>query len=126
NFFCMPLYALHDFCSRRIVPKVADPMPTVWTILEEDSMSKAILDIAICFQEAIEAIGAANLSIGFRRFPKGSCADAALLLGTYIRRLGLAEPKLISGRRGDHTHAWLELDDGLVIDITANQFEDFD
>lgn len=60
-------------------------------------------------------------------FPTGSCADASILLGSYLKDNGIDGFVLIKGRRGEgaslETHYWLEKGD-MLIDITADQFED--
>lgn len=63
----------------------------------------------------------------FRDFPNCSCGDAAVLLGQYLydRSLGLWE--YVGGERESdlHSHAWIE-HAGLIVDITADQFEEVD
>jgi hypothetical protein len=62
-----------------------------------------------------------------KNFPHGSCGDASTLLGQYLfdQSLGLWEYTGGERERDLHSHAWLECD-GLIIDITADQFEDVD
>lgn len=84
---------------------------------------KKIEEIVSKFRLAIEHSNKDKLIISLHKFPKGSCLDATLLLGTYLRSLGLGEFLYESGWRENHSHAWLEKD-GLIIDITADQFED--
>jgi len=79
--------------------------------------------MAIAFRRAIERANPVTLGITFTHFPHGSCGDAAILLGTYLEANGIDDLKYICGQRGNRFHAWLERD-GLVIDITADQFED--
>ena len=60
-----------------------------------------------------------------RSFPQGACGDASILLGEYLHEQGLGV-WVYAGRERDsdlHSHAWLE-QDGLIVDITADQFED--
>ncbi|MGH3906498.1 MAG: hypothetical protein ACRDTE_20305 [Pseudonocardiaceae bacterium] len=63
------------------------------------------------------------------RFPAGSCSDASILLGEHLLKHGFGDWEQVSGeRRTGHlfaTHAWLERD-GLIVDITADQFADVD
>ena len=58
-------------------------------------------------------------------FPKGSCGDASLLLGEFLYSHGEGDWIYVAANRsGDgHTHAWIEKD-GLLVDITADQFDD--
>lgn len=60
-------------------------------------------------------------------FPAGSCADASVLLGSYLKDNGIDGFVLIKRRRGEgvtlETHYWLERGD-MLVDMTADQFED--
>jgi hypothetical protein len=62
-------------------------------------------------------------------FPNGSCGDAALLLGRFLRDSGFGDFDYVCGEAIDagrtQTHAWLQRD-GLIIDITADQFDGVD
>jgi hypothetical protein len=64
---------------------------------------------------------------GLATFPRGACTSATNLLGQYLKDRGLGTWTRRSGMRtvggGCATHAWLELD-GLVVDLTADQFAD--
>ncbi|HPC51831.1 MAG TPA: hypothetical protein PLV05_01885 [Verrucomicrobiota bacterium] len=81
------------------------------------------------FRFAIESCDKSLLPITFRDFPSGSCGDAALLLGCYLRERGLGEFEHVTGERGvaaDGTwqsHAWLERN-GVFVDITSDQFNE--
>ena len=63
------------------------------------------------------------------QFPRASCQDASMLLGTYLKDSGLGVFDYVFGwRRADRpltpvveTHGWLEQGD-IVVDITADQF----
>lgn len=64
-----------------------------------------------------------------QKFPRGACGDSSLLLGAYLKDLGISGFSYISASRGDcvlntwTSHAWLQ--SGVcVIDITAGQFPD--
>lgn len=78
------------------------------------------------FRNATE-ICAPSLGITFKSFPRGSCGEAVLLLGTYLIEQGLGEFQYMLGEYGvckDSNwsyHAWLQ-SDSLVVDITADQF----
>lgn len=65
-------------------------------------------------------------------FPTGWCGDAAPLLAQYFTDSGLGHFDYVCDERTNddpvavwQTHAWLE-QDGLIIDITANQFPEID
>lgn len=68
-----------------------------------------------------------DLGPQFAGFPKGACGDAAMTLGAYLTRCGLGEFDYVLGTRIEHasdessSHAWIE-QDGLVVDITADQY----
>ena len=63
---------------------------------------------------------------GFIGFPSGRCACASELLAKYLHENGV-ETYYMSGQHGygweSQNHAWLETFDGLVIDITRDQFK---
>lgn len=85
--------------------------------------------LASRFREAIEACDPKHLTIGLEDFPRGSCGDASLLLGTYLREHGRGDFTYILAERreGDSwfSHAWVEID-GVLVDITADQFPEID
>lgn len=80
-------------------------------------------------RSAIEALPREKLPITMLAFPAGSCGDVSLLLGTYLKDSGIPDFEYVSGDRGSHdantwtSHAWLARG-SLVVDITADQFED--
>ena len=60
-------------------------------------------------------------------FPRGACGDSAVLLGQYLQDCGFGI-WTFNGRSSAHddsTHAWIERD-GLIVDVTADQFDDVD
>ena len=90
-----------------------------------------ILILAKRFRRAIETTPKSTLPLGFAEFPSGSCADASIILGAYLHDQGHGSFALFRGSRGRMdddtygTHAWLIQDD-LIVDITADQFDDVD
>lgn len=62
-----------------------------------------------------------------RRFLLGWCTTASILLGEHLRESGLGDFHTRSGIRCDlgvnQSHAWLNRD-GLIVDITADQFDE--
>lgn len=82
------------------------------------------------FRAAIEAAYDKNLladDILFRRFPKGCCGDASVLLGHYLLENGIETDYVCGTYYGDDTfdrqsHAWLQIN-GIVIDVTGDQFQ---
>ena len=96
------------------------------------SSAATIRSSAAAFRRALEMIPRKDRGVSLAEFPHGSCSDAADLLGTYLSERRLSEFVYVSGERqypGDPTrrssHAWLE-QSGLIIDITAVQFEKVD
>ena len=78
--------------------------------------------LAARFRRSIEACRA-TLPIWLQDFPNGACLDASLLLGHHLKRTGIGNPTYVRGAKDRQTHAWLEMD-GVIIDITADQFDD--
>jgi len=81
------------------------------------------------FREAIERTPKQGLIISLKDFPEGSCGDAVLLLGHFLTAKGFGKFDYMVGNyvKKDKSywgHAWLQQRD-LIIDITADQFEDF-
>lgn len=86
-----------------------------------------IRELAKRFREAIRKCDKTELPLSLADFPTGSCADASILLGTYLKDNGIEGFTLIKGKRGKgnslETHYWLEKSN-MIVDITADQFED--
>lgn len=81
------------------------------------------VDVTHSFRKELEAqrvLG--QLPTHLQRFPQGCCGVVSELLGDYLNtQLGL-RAEYVCGERDGGSHAWLELD-GLVIDITSDQFD---
>ena len=77
-------------------------------------------DAATRFRAAIESCHRDVLPISFQDFPRGSCGDAAPMLGEYLNEIGLGPWLYKVGKRSSdgHWHAWIE-QNGLIVDITA-------
>ena len=89
----------------------------------EDCDFFSIQKLAAEFRSAIERCPREQLPIAFTNFPRGACGDAALLLAKYLENNGHIGLAYVLGMRGGGSHAWLKRD-CLVVDITADQFED--
>ena len=104
------------------------PTENIERMIEEDLMRKIRLQTEI-FRTAIEACESEELPVSLQDFPRGSCSDASLLLARYLQSQGVWPLIYVSGqtnadeRHQIQTHAWLEIDD-IIIDITADQFDD--
>ncbi len=83
----------------------------------------AVRAAATSFRTALEQGGLRLISLA--QFPHGSCGDTCELLGQFLFDSGLGQWIYCSGQRDEpfQTHAWLERD-GLILDITADQFGD--
>lgn len=59
-------------------------------------------------------------------FPTGCCKSTSWMLGHHLKLLGVGEEIRYSwGRRGEATHGWLVVD-VMIVDVTADQFDDED
>lgn len=88
-----------------------------------------IYRLTLAFREAIDdALDAGEFTddIGFQDFPNGCCGFTSELLAKYLYESGI-DTWYIHGeyKFGENArpHTWLESRDGLVIDITRDQFK---
>jgi len=65
-----------------------------------------------------------SLCITLKSFPNGACGDVSYLLAKYLEESGCGKFDYVLGKRrpNSHSHTWLE-QNGVIIDITADQFE---
>lgn len=94
-----------------------------------------IFEVALSFRTAIQTARKKreffNQHDRMNNFPGGCCDDSADLLGYYLRTEHHISSKQGNGLYKDEhpynttNHAWVELSDGTVIDITADQFLHF-
>ena len=86
---------------------------------------KRLKELATKFRAALSACNKNSLFITLRNFPNGSCGDASYLLARYFVQKGCGQFDYVLGQRKIdlHSHAWLE-QDGIIVDITADQFKD--
>ena len=92
----------------------------------------------IRLQEGVLKIRNILLSIGhelgspFNRFPEACCGDSVLILGAFLKEQGFGTFFRVGGKRGVRnvsmdnwcSHAWAKKD-GVIVDITSDQFSDF-
>lgn len=84
--------------------------------------------LASRFRDALVACDRTNLGFNLQNFPRGACSTASWLLGTYFEAMGLGTWGLMNGelpRRRNGIichHDWIERD-GIIVDITADQFQ---
>ncbi|MCX6164801.1 MAG: hypothetical protein NTU73_08095 [Ignavibacteriae bacterium] len=75
------------------------------------------------FRRAIENCNKNLLPVSLQSFPTGSCGDASLILAHYLKEKRFGEFDYILGGRMGKSHGWLAQGE-IIIDITADQFED--
>ena len=84
-----------------------------------------IYDIASSFRDAIQSAVQAGELREMASFPHGCCTYASDLLQRYLLEQGIVTWYL-SGQYDygwkAESHAWLETEDGMVIDITGDQY----
>lgn len=87
---------------------------------------------SLIFREAIENCSS-ELGITFKYFPKGSCGDTSILLGTYLMDKQYGQFYYMNSEIGEisstglpvfKSHAWLQNEGNIIVDITADQFPD--
>jgi hypothetical protein len=80
-------------------------------------------EIASSVRQILERYSLSTDDIMFQSFPRGCCGPASELLGRCLIELGFANVSYIAAERRDDTgsHAWINVD-GVIVDITADQF----
>ena len=94
-----------------------------------DNQKDFVLSLANDFRKAIDrALEADKLhSTVLASFPRGCCGYTSDLLQRFLGEKGITT-KYVSGTYRDcstidsQSHAWLELTDGTIVDITGDQF----
>lgn len=93
-------------------------------------MKNTLYEHCVLFRNAIEKTDKTKLPVTFESFPGGSCGETVLLLGHYLISKGFGEFDYMLGELDSEiedqgpSHAWLQ-QKKLIVDITADQFEDF-
>lgn len=97
------------------------------TLLQKGGVTDVnkLSELAAVFRAAIMACDPKSLPIALQGFPRGACGDAALLLAKYLQENGCGEFDYVEGEKEGRSHAWLQRGK-VIIDITADQFEDQD
>ena len=111
-------------------------VPMFYDIINQSKNPRGItmselLHLVCNFRKALEAASVAGEfyhKCVFSGFPKGCCGDTCDLLGQYLIshgiKTGYTSGVWYGSNNNQHTHAWLVREDGLVIDITGDQFSD--
>ncbi|MBR3750163.1 MAG: hypothetical protein IKK58_00155 [Clostridia bacterium] len=84
-----------------------------------------IEELATKFREAIVKAKSAGEfdDVVFKNFPSGCCGDTSDLLARYLLNNGI-KTKYASGAYHNISHAWLITNNGIIVDITGDQFHD--
>jgi hypothetical protein len=83
-----------------------------------------LYEIATRFRRAVEARQASLRLFWMRdRFPTECCREASDMLGVFLADRYAVEATVVRGQLDGLSHAWLIID-GLIVDITADQFPD--
>jgi hypothetical protein len=87
---------------------------------------EALLEIALKCRAEILSVPAKERHILFQTFPKGACGGASEKLGQIVADTFNCQVQYVFARRrwGKFmSHAWITVN-GLIVDITADQFKD--
>ena len=77
------------------------------------------------FRHALETLDKRRVPPTLAEFPLGSCGDVCEILAEHLKEFGFGLFDYVMGINDiGKTHAWLE-QDGVIIDITADQFSGF-
>ena len=91
-----------------------------------------VYEIAVRVRSAIESqIAAASyVDCELKKFPRGSCEISSVILGLYLKSKGYENVFQGVGNRpipndmNKSNHVWLVLNNEIIVDITADQFND--
>lgn len=94
-------------------------------------MERRIKQLATTFRSAIENAKKEGRFTGdqcFRNYPRGCCGIASELLAKFLIENGINVTYVRGTYYGEtpeetQSHAWLEVVDGIIIDITGDQFK---
>ena len=87
-----------------------------------DNAAQQLIEQARQVREFLEREGCRMTDL-LGDFPRGGCGNGSDLLGQWLARHGVAPIAYVWGSRDGKSHGWLE-HNGLVIDITSDQFDD--
>lgn len=88
-------------------------------------------EIALNFRKAFESAKYDDRvkKLYINRFPTGACGEVCDIIAEYLLNYKNVKCKIINGQflydEFDHrySHTWIEIEDNLIIDITADQFK---
>lgn len=85
-----------------------------------------IHEIATKFRNGIDAVvkyGEFEFDGWLEYFPRGCCDIVSELLGWYLLTEYDIKSFIAGGKYRDDTHSWIVLEDGIIIDITGDQYK---
>ncbi len=100
-------------------------------VIEVDPWVQRVRQASVKFRKRFLEMPKDFRPLGMTDFPRGSCGRMTTLLGSFLKREGLGVFTYVCAERGEEcgplndwtSHAWLEKD-GLIVDVTADQFDD--
>jgi hypothetical protein len=100
-------------------------------VIEVDPWIQKVRQAALLFRRRFVEMPESYRPCAMEHFPRGSCGLMTTLLGNFLNHLGLGLFENVCGERGEEfgpaddwtSHAWLAKD-GLIVDVTADQFHD--
>lgn len=90
--------------------------------------------VATLMREMIENVVSEStyVDIELQRFPSGACEVSSVILGLYLKEKYDVNVVQSVGKRpspeceySENNHVWLTVNENVVVDITADQFDDF-
>ena len=97
-------------------------------------------ELAALYRENLERVLAntPDKGIELRSFPGGACEISSIMLGHFLHGVGFKGVELVNASRryrdyayetesySQEGHVWLIINSEIIVDITADQFDDFD
>lgn len=84
----------------------------------------AALELATSFRLAVGiVVETGDVPMHIQGFPRGCCGIISELMGDCLNTVRIGEFFDVCGMKDGASHAWLEVD-GLIVDITDDQFSD--
>lgn len=95
---------------------------------------KSIEKAAFVMRSTLESLRGDLVGAGYSfysSFPEGCCEYSSIFLGCYLVEQGLCQEDEIAMPYNNHhetdcAHGWLLINDSLIVDITADQFDGVD
>jgi len=97
--------------------------------VQEAELRSIALSVRNKIEQVIEELSYVDIEL--KNFPSGACEVASVILGLYLQSEHGVHVVQSVGKRslfndnGENNHVWLTVNGSLIIDITADQFDDF-